>query len=739
VRLGVFTGDRYWREGAVISSDVAFVRFLSGLAEQVSELVVFGRLVPSPGSAANVLSAPSLRFVALPDYERLSDLGSVVRARGESERVFAAGIEGLDAAWIFGPHPLAHRLVQIAERSSVRVFLGARMDFPRYVRYRSRGAARLWALPAGIALDRSFRRLTRSRPTVVVGEALARHYGGRETLVSGFSLVRDADLVAAEAPLKPWGETVKLLTVTRLEEEKNPLLLPEILRHLRTEGDWRLEVVGAGPLDVALEEKARRLGLTDAVELSGYVPFGDELRERYRRADAFLHVSLTEGLPQVLFEAAAAGLPIVATDVGGVAKALGSERGLVVPPGDAGAAARALLALRDESLRSRLASAALEYARTRTLEQQAGEILRFFNSSLEPTRDSQRSSGVSAPVSVVIPALNEAATIERCVRSVLAQRPAPHELIVVDGGSNDGTPELARSAGALVLENPDRIIPAALNRGLAAATGEVFLRFDAHAEMPEGYLAACLRALEEEPGAANVGGWCDVRSNGRWGRALAGALSSRLGVGNARLWRAPDRSSVRREVDSVPFGCFPIARLRAAGGWEQGLPVNEDYELNARLRAAGGKVIFDPAVRAVYFPRETLREIARQYWRYGRWKAAMLKRSPRSLRSRQLAPPALVGLAVVACVPRRETVPARVALGGYAVGVGVATLRARSGWRTAVVLASMHLSWGSGFFYGLVKAVRGNGSEQSGEPRAAAAAARAREGAGRATSASSRT
>ena len=155
---------------------------------------------------------------------------------------------------------------------------------------------------------------------------------------------------------------------------------------------------------------------------SGYVPFGDELRERYRLADAFLHVSLTEGLPQVLFEAAAAGLPIVATDVGGVAEALGSERGIVVPPGDAGAAARALLALRDESLRSRLASAALEYARTRTLEQQVGEILRFFNSSLEPTRGAHRSSSFSARVSVVIPALNEAASIERCVRSVLAQR-----------------------------------------------------------------------------------------------------------------------------------------------------------------------------------------------------------------------------------------------------------------------------------------------------------------------------
>jgi glycosyltransferase involved in cell wall biosynthesis len=395
MRLGVFTGDRYWQHSGVVSSDVAFVRFLAGLAEQLSELVVFGRLAPSPGSAANVLSAPGLRFAPLPHYERLTDLRSVLRVRGESERVFAAGIEGLDAVWIFGPHPLAHRLVQIAERRSVRVFLGARMDFPRYVRHRSRGRSRLWALPAGIALDYAFRRLTRTRPTVVVGDELARHYGGRETLVSGFSLVRLADVVA-EPPSRAWGETVKLLTVTRLEEEKNPLLLPEILAKLRADGDWRIEVVGDGPLRGALEEKARKLGVADAIELSGYVPFGNDLRERYRCADAFLHVSLTEGLPQVLFEAGAAGLPIVATDVGGVAEALArGERGIIVPPGDADAAAGALVALRNEGLRVQLASAALAYARAHTLEQQAGEILRFFTSSMKPASSAH---GIEAAV-----------------------------------------------------------------------------------------------------------------------------------------------------------------------------------------------------------------------------------------------------------------------------------------------------------------------------------------------------
>jgi glycosyltransferase involved in cell wall biosynthesis len=384
MRLGVFTGDRFWKRGDILSSDVAFVHFLAGLSEQLSELVVFGRLDPRPGLQANLLEAGGLRFVALPHYERLTDFRGVMRARRTTGRAFASALHGLDAVWIFGPHPLARMLVGIAEREAVPVFLGARMDFPRYVSSRLRGRARLWGLPAGHALDRTFRQLARSRPTVVVGAGLAERYGGTETLVSGVSLIREAELVSEEAADADWGQTVRLLTVTRLEAEKNPLLLPEILGRLRAEGDWRLTVIGDGPLRQPLEQKANALRVSSALELAGYVPFGEELRAHYRRADAFLHVSLAEGLPQVLFEAAAAGLPVVATDVGGVSKALGQgERGIVVPPGDDAAAARALVELRDPVLRARLVRSGLAYAREHTLERQVDGILRFFDACLK--------------------------------------------------------------------------------------------------------------------------------------------------------------------------------------------------------------------------------------------------------------------------------------------------------------------------------------------------------------------
>jgi succinoglycan biosynthesis protein ExoA len=310
---------------------------------------------------------------------------------------------------------------------------------------------------------------------------------------------------------------------------------------------------------------------------------------------------------------------------------------------------------------------------------------------------------VAPRVTVIVPARDEAAHIEACVRSILRQQvEGGLEVLVVDGRSTDATAELAREAGAVVLDNEERTIPAALNRALAAARGDVIVRFDAHAEMPDGYVVACLRSLEEER-AANVGGWREVRGEGPWGRALALAFASPVGVGNARIWRPPRPGETRRDVDTVPLGCFPAETLRDAGGWDERLLANEDFDLNHRLRRRGGRVVFDPEIRSVYRPRETLGEIAAQYRRYGRWKAAMLDEAPGSIRPRQLVPPALLLTAVAAVVPSPLARPARAGVVLYAAGLAAETIRVRGGWRLPIVLATMHLAWGGGLLAGLAR------------------------------------
>lgn len=305
-------------------------------------------------------------------------------------------------------------------------------------------------------------------------------------------------------------------------------------------------------------------------------------------------------------------------------------------------------------------------------------------------------------VSVIVPARNEAGTIEACLQSILEQRvEGGLEVIVADGRSSDETPELARSLGATVVDNPERTTPAALNAALAAAQGSIVVRFDAHGRMPPGYVEASVKALDEEPGAVGVGGWIEVEANGPWGRAIGAVLGSRFGIGNARSWRRPLPTQGRADVDTFPLGSWPAQSLRAVGGWDQQFLRNQDFELNHRLRTNGGRIIFDPAVWSFYRPRESLSGLARQYWDYGRFKALTVASAPGSLRPRQVAPVLLLATATTAALPTDFARAARGALVAYGLVVTAVAATSRGGWRTVPVLVTIHGVWGAGLLAGL--------------------------------------
>jgi glycosyltransferase involved in cell wall biosynthesis len=264
------------------------------------------------------------------------------------------------------------------------VILGVRQEFPSYIRNRLPSRKWFWAVGLAHIFEWAYRRLARRLPTVVVSEALGESYrrAGAPVLVAPFSLVSRSELAPLEEALaRSWhGDELRVLTVGRLDAEKNPMLLPEILAGLlQRDPRWRLIVVGQGPLDEAVRERAAELGVESAIDLHGYVPSGQPLWSLYRSANAFLHVSLTEGLPQVLVEANAAGAPVVATDVGGVRRGLEEGRlGLLIPPRDAGAAVEALERLRtDEQLRTELVRAGIEHAGRQTKEAQLDRIAEF--------------------------------------------------------------------------------------------------------------------------------------------------------------------------------------------------------------------------------------------------------------------------------------------------------------------------------------------------------------------------
>jgi glycosyltransferase involved in cell wall biosynthesis len=315
----------------------------------------------------------------LPYYSSGADLGAVMRALPAAVTGFWRLLGRVDAVWVLGPNPphaIVFALLALARRK--RLVLGVRQQLPRLIRHRHPGRPAVWL--AAWILEWMFRAIGLFAGVVVVGPELAREYRhSRRLHTTLISLLSEDDIAAAGDDHRDYGGSdVRMLSVGRLDPEKNPVLMADILRDaLRTDPRWRLDVCGDGSLAEALRERAAELGVGDRLVMHGHIGFGEPLWALYRGSHALLHVSMTEGMPQVLLEAFAARLPVVATAVGGVPE-MASGRGLLIPPQDAPAGARALQRLLDEPAeRARDVQAAVAYARAHTLEAETERLALF--------------------------------------------------------------------------------------------------------------------------------------------------------------------------------------------------------------------------------------------------------------------------------------------------------------------------------------------------------------------------
>ncbi|MFN8161326.1 MAG: glycosyltransferase [Solirubrobacterales bacterium] len=378
MRLAVYTDFSYHRDGSgELWASEAFGVFVSGLAGRFDRLVLIGRHDPSAASARHRLP-PGVEFEPLPHYSSLRSLGGVASGALGSVRAFWRTLAGVDAVWLMGPHPFSVLFAGLARLRGRRVILGVRQDTAAYMgeRYRDRPAFRA----AGRMLELTYRLLSRRFAVVVVGPALARSYRGARRLLSiVVSLVEPEDLCdPREVASRDYGGELTVLSVGRLDPEKNPLLAADILAGLDGTGRWRLAFCGEGPLRDELARRLDAAGLGDRSELLGYVPYRGGLRELYRGSHFLLLTSWTEGLPQVALEAFAAGLPVVTTRVGGLPEAA-PDAIAAFPAGSAeeGAARLAALAA-DAAARERQVAAGLSWARLHTASAEADRIAAFF-------------------------------------------------------------------------------------------------------------------------------------------------------------------------------------------------------------------------------------------------------------------------------------------------------------------------------------------------------------------------
>lgn len=319
-------------------------------------------------------------------------------------------------------------------------------------------------------------------------------------------------------------------------------------------------------------------------------------------------------------------------------------------------------------------------------------------------------------VSAILTVLNEEGHLRDAVGSILGQDyPGEIEVVIALGPSRDRTDAVAAEIAAAdprvhTVPNPTGRTPEGLNTALALTKHPVIARVDGHAELPPEYLSVAVEALQRT-GAVNVGGlmWAEGRTS--FERAVARAMTSRFGVGNAPFHVGGEEGS----VDTVYLGVFQREALEAVGGYDDAFSRAQDWEMNYRLRRNGGLIWFTPRLKVSYRPRGSLSSLAQQYFNYGRWRAEVMRQYPDTVNLRYLAPPtALLGvtlgtvLGLVGIVVHpllwAWALPlgyvAAVVAGSIATGRGLA--RRDVAW-LPVVYPTMHGSWGSGFLSSVMR------------------------------------
>lgn len=326
----------------------------------------------------------------------------------------------------------------------------------------------------------------------------------------------------------------------------------------------------------------------------------------------------------------------------------------------------------------------------------------------------RRQAGLPA-VTLIMPIRNEERFIERSLGAVLSQDYPDDrlEILVVDGMSDDDTPTLVRHMLAnrpngRLLNNPGRIVPTAMNIGLAAARGEIIVRVDGHTVIAPDYVHRCVETLQET-GADCVGGPMRAQGEIAFGQAVALATSHPFGVGDSRFHYA----TKPQEVDSVYMGAWPRKIFDRVGPFDEEMVRNQDDEFNYRLRAAGGRVWLDPSIRSTYTTRATLRSLWRQYFQYGLYKVRVFQKVPGSAQTRHWVPPlfalAVLGGPVVALLLPVLRTPYVTGLALYVLVDLLVSLRitAQAGWhhffRLLLIFPVLHLSYGLGLWAGLFR------------------------------------
>lgn len=321
-------------------------------------------------------------------------------------------------------------------------------------------------------------------------------------------------------------------------------------------------------------------------------------------------------------------------------------------------------------------------------------------------------------VSYVMPALNEEPYLEAAVLAVLGQDyPGDQEIVLAVAPSTDGTEELAQRLvtehpQVRLVRNPGRDIPKGLNLAIRSSSNPIIVRVDAHSELPLDYTRLGVATLQRT-GAANVGGLMRARGRSEFQHAVAAAYNSPIALGGGRY----HSGTTEGPCESAYLGIFRREVLVEVGMFNENVRRGEDWELNYRIRQAGYLVWFNPELKVTYWPRQSARQLARQFYSTGAWRGSLVRTVGRRTPLRFFAPPALVASAVLSVGhalaapflrgPARWTGLVWLGPAAYlAFLVWAGRSKSARGTERQLFLqaiAVMHTAWGVGFWSGLIR------------------------------------
>ena len=317
------------------------------------------------------------------------------------------------------------------------------------------------------------------------------------------------------------------------------------------------------------------------------------------------------------------------------------------------------------------------------------------------------------PVSVVIPILNEADHLRAAVDTILSQEYLGEiEVILAIGPSRDGTEKVAEEIArkdnrVTIVLNPSGRTPNALNIALATATHDIVVRIDGHSEIAPTYIANAVETMQRT-GAVNVGGIMAAEGITPFQKAVARAMRSVIGVGASRFHTGGNEGA----ADTVYLGTFYKPAVSAVGGYDEEFTRAQDWEMNYRLRQAGGLVWFDPKLIVTYRPRKRISSLAKQYFEYGRWRRAVSRRYPETVNFRYLAPPIAVLVSLISILATTIQPEFSALFISYLISLIFCSLFIGKTWseriRLPMILFTMHMSWGIGFLSSPKKLAQGS-------------------------------